>query len=98
MRTTRSSACRCTRAAGPTTSPAPAAPPPTAPARPSPDRAVERLDLAGTCWTGVRLRAGALRRRLGHLGELFRGHAEVAQPLETAEPRELLGARSRIVR
>ena len=53
---------------------------------------------AGVASRGFILAAGTHDDRLGDVVQLVLGDAEIAQPLEAAEPGELLGARDRIVR
>src|SRR5918999_2816489 len=63
-----------------------------------PDTAEQLGDLLGCCRTGVRLRTGPSRGRLGNGVELVLGHAEVAQTLKASQAGELLDPADRIVR
>src|SRR5439155_6989394 len=62
------------------------------------DRAQELLHLGRTRMSRVRLRPGPLDGRRGDLAQLVLRHTEVAQPLEAAEPGELLDTGGRIAR
>src|SRR2546423_15621145 len=62
-----------------------------------PDRGEQLLDLVRTRRPRVRLRSRALGDGPGELGEVVLRDAEVAQPLEAAEPRQLLHPPRRVV-